>query len=114
MKYYYDLYLDDKLIPKREEILAKLEQDKWQFEKYLITLTKNEKNHLEFYNSVLLIQKAIEKEDLFLVGIASGYESALELVEKITQEVYDKTKGTDIRNYILNKQQEYEEGNVEV
>ena len=112
MKYYYDLYLDDKLIPKREEILAKLEQDKWQFEKYLITLTKNEKNHLEFYNSVLLIQKAIEKEDLFLVGIASGYESALELVEKITQEVYDKTKGTDIRNYILNKQQEYEEGNV--
>ena len=112
MKYYYDLYLDDKLIPKREEILAKLEQDKWQFEKYLITLTKNEKNHLEFYTSVLLIQKAIEKEDLFLVGIASGYESALELVEKITQEVYDKTKGTDIRNYILNKQQEYEEGNV--
>lgn len=40
------------------------------------------------------------------------YAEALELVEKIAQEVYDETKGTDIREYILRKQQEFEEGNV--
>ena len=47
-----------------------------------------------------------------MVGISSGYAKALELVEKITQEVYDETGGTNIRNYVLHKQREYEEGNV--
>ena len=112
MKCYYALYMDEKIRRQKEEILQNIQNDKWQFEKYLITLAKNAKNHLEIYHSVLLIQKAIPQEDLFLVGIAGGYEEALELVEKITQEVYDATKGTDIRNYILYKQQEYEEGNV--
>lgn len=112
MKFYYALYMTEKMIPQKEEILKKLKNDELQFEKYLITLTKNEKNHLEFYNSVLLIQKAIPKDELFVVGIANGYNEALELVEKITQEVYDKTQGVDIRTYILQKQQEYEEGNV--
>ena len=59
-----------------------------------------------------MLQEAISKNELFLVGIASGYTESLELVEKITQEVYDETSGVDIRNYILQKQQKYEEGNV--
>ena len=33
-------------------------------------------------------------------------EEALELVEQITKEVYNETKGADIRSYILNKEQE--------
>lgn len=112
MKCYYALYLDDKLVHTKDKVLSKIENDEWQSEKYLITLTKNEKNHLEVFHSVLLLQKAISKEDLFIVGIASGYIEALELVEKITQEVYDETMGTDIRTYILRKEQEFEEGNV--
>lgn len=112
MKCYYALYMDEKVIPMKKEILNKIQKDEWQFEKYLIVLSQNEKNHLEFYHSVLLLQKAVKKDDLFLVGIASGYQEALDLVEKITQNVYDETNGTDIRNYILNKQQEYEKGSV--
>ena len=105
MKYYYALYTD-------KHTKDKLEQIKWQFEIYLIALTKNDNNHLEIFNSVLLLQEAISKNELFLVGIASGYTESLELVEKITQDVYDETSGVDIRNYILQKQQKYEEGNV--
>ena len=112
MKYYHALYMSEELIEKRAEILDKFENDKWQIEKYLIVLAKNEKNHLEFFNSVLLIQKSIVKDDLFVVGIANGELGAMELIEKITQEVYDETGGTDIRNYILQKQKEFEEGNV--
>lgn len=112
MKCYYALYMDEKVKSKQEEILGKIQDGKWQLEKYLITLAANERNHLEIYDSVLLIQKAIPKEDLFLVGVAGGYIEALELVEQITQEVYDETGGTDIRSFILCKQQEYEKGNV--
>ena len=112
MKYYYALYTDEHTKDKKEQIKQKIGKDKWQLEIYLITLTKNDKNHLEIFNSVLLIQKAMSKDNLFVVGIASGYTESLELVEKITQEVYDETSGVDIRNYILQKQREYEEGNV--
>ena len=112
MKYYHAIYVEEKLLSKKMEILRKIENDEYQFEMYLISLTKNEKNHLEIFHSVLLNQKAISKEGLFIVGIARGYQAVLELVEKITQEVYDETEGVDISNYILRKQQEYEKGNV--
>lgn len=112
MKYYHELYLSENLVSKKAEILYKLEHDKSQFEKYVIAITKNEKNHLEFYNSVLLLQGAVSKEDVFIVGIADGVYGALELVEKITQEVLKRTGNVDIRNYLLKKQQEYVERSV--
>ena len=97
MKYYYNLYGDDVIMAE---------------EHYLIALSANEMNHLEILHSVLFEQKCMTKDNLFVVGVAKGYAQALEVVEKITQEVYDKTNGVDIRNYILKTQQEYEEGNV--
>ena len=112
MKYYYNLYLDDYTSNNREEIIEKLESDKWQFEIYLITMSKNEKNHLEIYNSALLLQKGMADEQLFVIGFARGYDEAVELVEMIIKEVYDNTNGTNIRNYILQKQQKFEEGNA--
>ena len=112
MKYYHALYMSEELIPKKTEIIEKIMNNKWQIEKYLIVLAKNEVNHLEYFSSVLLIQKSICKDDLFVVGIANGELDAMELVEKIVQEVYDETGGTDIKGYILQKQNEYEERNV--
>lgn len=99
MKYYFKLYTDEETIRKQKD-------------KYLITLSKSVQNHLEIFHSVLLIQDTINKDDLFVVGLADSYEHALEIVEKIVQEVYDNTGKTDVKNYILQKQQEYEEGNV--
>ena len=112
MKYYHELYMSEELISKKAEIIEKIQNDKWQMEKYLIVLAKNENNHLEFFNSVLLIQRSIVKDDLFVIGIANGELGAMELIEKITQQVYDETGGTDIRQYILHRQKEFEEGNV--
>ena len=41
-----------------------------------------------------------------MIGIAKDYEDAIEMVEEISQEVYNKTKGADIRSYILKREQE--------
>ena len=112
MKYYHNLYMNENIEEKRTDIITNIMNDKWQFDKYLIVLTENEKNHLEFFNSVLLLQKIIPKDDLFVVGIAEGYEGALEMVQTITEEVYEKTQGVDIRGYLLAKEREYEESNV--
>ena len=109
MKYYFNLYWSEELVGKEKEILTKLEQEKVQINKYLVVLTENEVNHLEFFDSVLFKQNLFKRDNLFVVGIAEGYIGALELVEKITQDVYDVTKGTDIRRYFLTTQKEFEE-----
>jgi len=112
MKFYHRLYLSEELVSKKMKIINKLEKNKLQIEIYLIVLAKSPQNHLEIFNSVYLLQDKIEKDDLLIVGITKDKQDAIQLVEKITQEVYDETNGTDIKTYILHKQQEYEEGNV--
>lgn len=78
----------------------------------VITLAQNEKNHLEFFSALLLKQHYYDKKELFIVGLAQGYEDAVELVRKITQEVLEETGNTDIREYILTHQKLFEESRV--
>ena len=106
MRYYKHLYLMEGLEKKKGRIIRKLEENKFQANIHIITLSQNEKNHLEIYNSVLLLQPDYPHEEFFVVVIAKGYEDAVELVEQIVQEVYNETKGADIRSYILKKEQE--------
>lgn len=112
MNYYYNLYLDGKTALEEEKIRDYLEHDKWQLEVYLVILSKSEKNQLEICHSALFLQKKLKSDDVFVVGIAKGYQEALKLVEKITQDVYDETKTTDLKSYIIKKQQEFQEGIV--
>ena len=106
MRYYRYLYLSEGLKKKKDRIIAKLEKEKFQMDIYLITLSCNGNNQLEIWNSVLFLQPSFPQTDHFVVGITKGYEEALELVEQITKEVYNETKGAGIRSYILNKEQE--------
>lgn len=106
MRYYRHLYLAAGLEKKKDKIIEKLNRNKFQVSIHLVVLSENEKNNLEILNSVLLLQPDYPKDNLFVAGITKSYDEALELVEKITQEVYDETKGTDIRKYILDKEQE--------
>ena len=71
-----------------------------------MTLAQDEKNQLEIHRYILLLQPVFRREELLVVGISKDYEGALELVEEITQEVYNKTKSADIRSYILDREQE--------
>lgn len=112
MKYYCEFYLSDSLNEKKEEILKKLRNGEFQFGKYVIILAEKEGNQLEIIDSMYLRQKYYQKKDLFVVGIADGFEEALNLVERVTQEVYDATGGADIQAYIKAKQKNFEEGKV--
>ena len=105
MRYYKHLYLADG-IRKKEKVIRKLEKNQLQMNIHIITLSQNEEDQLEIYNSMILLQPEFPHDDFFVVGIAKGYEDAVEMVEEIAQEVYNKTKGADIRSYILEREQE--------
>lgn len=106
MRYYKYLYLSEGIKKKKRKIIRKLNKNKLQMNIHVITLAQNEKNQLEIYNSMLFLQRNFPNEDFFVVGIAKDYGEALEMVEEISQEVYDATKGADIRSYILKREQE--------
>lgn len=106
MRYYRYLYLGEGLEKKKEKIMRRLETRKLQMDIHLITLPQNDNNQLEIFNSNLLLQPDFPNRDYFIIGIVKGYEEAVELVEEITKEVYNKTGGADIRSYILEKEQE--------
>lgn len=110
MKYYRYLYwgagLEKKGEKKKEKVIRRLEQGKFQMDVYVLALAGNERNHLEIYQSALFLQPDFPYENFFVVGIAKGYEDAMELVEEIVKEVYNETEGADIRSYILKKEQE--------
>ena len=105
MRYYKHLYLAEG-IRKKEKVIRKLEKNQLQMNIHIITLSQNEEDQLEIYNSMISLQPEFPHDDFFVVGIAKGYEDAVEMVEEITQEVYNKTKGADIRSYILEREQE--------
>lgn len=112
MKFYHAIYCDEKTIDKKEEIQKKLCDKKIKIKVYLVTLSNMQHNQLEIFDSIFLLQKRLQQTEYFVVGIASTKSHALEMVEKITQEVYDETMSTDIKGYIMRKQEEYEKEKV--
>lgn len=99
MKFYKNLYFGEGLEKKKDKIIRKLKSGKYPLTLYLLTLAGTKENQLEFYSTLMLRQKMIRAEEALVVGIASGYEDAIYLVEEITREVYEKTGGADIRSY---------------
>lgn len=110
MEFYYRTFFSEDLKDKKARIIRKLKQNRIPKGIYIVTLAQGAQNHLEFFSWLMLKQKIFQTEDMFIVGIASGYGESLELVEQIVDEVYQNTDGTDVRSYILEEQKAYKEG----
>lgn len=110
IKCYCDLYVSDALKKKKNKVLKKLMERAVQPGLYILTLAGAEQNHLEFFPALLLKEPFYEDKEVFVVGIADGYDGAVYLVEDIVQDVLDETKGTDIRRFLMERQKIFEEG----
>ena len=109
LKWYKKLYIGDNAKKKVPSVIKKVNQGKLQYDIYLITLASNEKNLLEIIQANQLIQKTLRKLCPMIVGMASGYGEALEVVEKIVEETYLKQGDTDVRRYLNDRlAEEYE------
>lgn len=110
IKCYCDLYVSDGLKRKKNKILKKLMDRTLQPSLYILTLARGEQNHLEFYPALLLQQPWYDDAEVFVVGIAEGYDAAVYLVEEIVRQVLEETGETDIRRFLAERQGRFEEG----
>ena len=83
MQWAEHLYLTDKTAKKKDKIIRKANRGIGMLSIYLITLASNPQNLFDIFHAAHLKQSAFYRQDLFVVGIASGYEEALELVQEI-------------------------------
>lgn len=106
MKFYKYLYVQEELEKKKDKIISKLKNNKILLSCHVVTLSVNPKNQLDIYSSKFLFQSGVSTENMFVVAIVKSHEDAVEYVENLLKDVYNETKRTDMRSYILNKEQE--------
>ena len=104
MRFYKNLYVSESMAKKKEKVIKK----KYPLKTYVIALIEEGENQLEFYSTLMFRQGSVIDDDIFAVGLASGYDDALYLVEEIAKEVYEKTGDLDIRSYIRKQEREEE------
>ena len=97
MQWAENLYLTDKTAKKKDKIIRKANRGMGMVSIYLITLASNPENLFDIFHAAHLKQPAFYKQDLFVVGIASGYEEALELVQRMVEDIYRQTGGFAVR-----------------
>lgn len=106
MRFYKYLYVQDVLEKKKDKIIEKLRKKKILLNCHIVALSPTDRNQLDIYSSKFLFQPGFPTEDLFVVAIVKSHEDAIEFVEKLLKDVYNETKRTDMRSYILEKEQE--------
>lgn len=104
MIWYENLYIGES-IPKKN---GKIKRLKWKIDHnagllniYIIVLCRCGDNLLEIIPSKELLQKAYPKKGLFVVGIARGYDEALQTAAGIVIDVYQHTGGFQVEQYLL-------------
>ncbi|MDD3794842.1 MAG: hypothetical protein PHE06_02500 [Lachnospiraceae bacterium] len=81
-------------------MIRRVEQKKMLTNIYLITLAANPENQLDIMPAGSLHFPYLERSCPLIIGIAAGYEEALELVGTIVTEVYQQTGDVRIRDYL--------------
>lgn len=105
LKWYKNLYVGNTAKKKERAIRRKISCGIGTFNIFVITLAVNEQNNLEIYPATQLLKKPVRNRCPLIVGIAVGYEEAVEIVEQIVKEVWEKTGTVSIRSWILENQE---------
>lgn len=94
------LYTSPSLDKKCGKVKWKLRTGRPQPLVYVIALAKNN-DLLEIYHSGMLKQKYYRKKENapYIVGIATGYGGAVDLVIDIVQDVFQETGGYDVKTF---------------
>jgi hypothetical protein len=100
MRFYRKLYTSHELRRKKATVVWKLKTGRPQPLVYVIALARNN-DLFEIYHSAMLKQKYFRKKENapYILGVALGYDGAVELITQMITEVYAATGGYDVKTY---------------
>ncbi|MDE7404412.1 MAG: hypothetical protein K2M81_04825 [Lachnospiraceae bacterium] len=103
MKFYKYLYIGD-TVTNPQKVKRKLKHHAG-VQVYVIAVASYP-DQLEIFHSAYLKQRYYRYHPPIIVGIASDYEEAVQIVMKITQECLEATGNCNLREYLKRKAKE--------
>lgn len=100
MTWHDKLYVGESIIHKTKKIKWKICHNAGQINIYVIALASNEQNLLDIIPAQELLQKGYPKKGIYVVGLAKGYDEAVEVAASIVSEVYQATGAFAVREYL--------------
>lgn len=104
MKWYQNLYIGETARKKKKRIIWKINHNAGLVDVYVVTLAANGYDLFDIVSSAVLMQKAVRRNCPLIVGIACGYDEAVQLALNIALEVYKETGGFQVRQYLARKE----------
>lgn len=99
IKWSEPFYMDDMVAKKPEKWKKRIEDDKPGVSLYCICFASNPKNLFDIVNSNELLFRYYKRRQLYVVGLANSYETALYLAEDMIGQIYKETGDVNIREY---------------
>lgn len=102
LTYHPNLYLGDSInVEKLDKIKRKLENKPLLAGVFVIALSGNPEDQLEFYASKQLAQSYYKKNPPLVVGLAGSYDEAMRTVERLTQDCLKARGDCALKEYLL-------------
>ena len=116
LKFAQNLYLGEGIaLEKLDKLKKRLNKKPLLANVYLITPARNPADQLDIFDARLfdmeeaasavppgqLVQPHYKDEEFLVLGMASGYEDALQLIERITGECLKARGDCNLREYLL-------------
>jgi hypothetical protein len=101
MKWYKHLYVGDSIAAKEDKIKWKIKHNAGMPTIYIIAIASNPKNLLDLIPSRELLQRGYPKRNLLIVGLADGYQEAVQVAQTIIQDTYQTNGNVDVYHYLM-------------
>lgn len=99
IKWYDNLYMDDVVQRKQKKIIQAINKEKPLFGTYCIAFASNKSNLFDIINVNELLFKHYKRNDIYIIGLAFGRDSAIEVMINMIQEIYQVSGEFDVRKY---------------
>lgn len=100
MKWYRNLYVSESIGSRVNRIKWKINHNAGTVSVFVIAFASNPDNLLDIIPAWNLMQKGYPKRQLKIIGLAGGYDEALELVRTIIDETYQCRGDVNVWEYL--------------
>lgn len=99
MELYPRLYVG-KDLHDPDKVIHKLKKHAKLLNAYVITLSRNPVDQLDIYKAGFLSQKYFRQNPPYVIGLAAGYDEAVDLVRQIAEESFAARGDCELKEYL--------------
>lgn len=104
MHIYKNLYCDEEILPQKKKILRKIKYHGGLLNVYVITLSEGT-DYFDLIPGYSFKQKSYPTKDLHIMGLAAGYDNAVELVQQMIGDFSEQYGTYRFKNSLLQEKE---------